>query len=214
MYRSREEIFEMLFINYPALLPLREDLSKAYHMLRKCVVAGAQIMVCGNGGSAADSEHIVGELMKGFWLRRPLSSEDRDKFREFPGGEEIAGKLQYGIRAISLVSQSGLISAFANDVDPDLVFAQQVFAYAQSKWDLLIALTTSGNSQNVVNAAKTAKAAGIGVLSITGASGGEIAAFSDAVIRLPKKTPAEVQELTLPVYHALCAMLEADNFRE
>ena len=212
MNKSREEIFETLFISYPVLCPLREEISKAYHILRKCAAANAKIMVCGNGGSAADCEHIVGELMKGFNLRRPLPFADREKFRDVPGGEEIAEKLQGGVKAISLVSQTGLISAFANDVDPALVYAQQVFVYADSKWDALIALTTSGNSLNVVNAAKTAKAAGIQVVSITGESGGSVAAFSDAAIRLPAHTPFEVQELTLPVYHALCAMLEADQF--
>ena len=214
MLKHRDDIYEELFISYPALLPQREDISKAYHILRKCAAAKAKILVCGNGGSAADSEHIVGELMKGFNLKRPLSFEDKEKFRDIPGGEEIADKLQCGIKAISLVSQTGLISAFANDVDASLVFAQQVFAYADSKYDVLIALTTSGNSANVVNAAKTAKAAGIQVISVTGESGGEIAVFSDAAIRLPATAPYAVQELTLPVYHALCAMLEADHFQE
>ena len=214
MYKSREEIFETLFISYPALMPLREDISKAYHILRKCVLGKAKIMVCGNGGSAADCEHIVGELMKGFNLKRPLPLEEKEKFDGIPGGAEIAAKLQCGIKAISLVSQTGLISAFANDVEPALVYAQQVFAYADSKYDVLIALTTSGNSENVVNAAKTAKAAGIQVVAITGSSGGEIAAFADAAIRLPADAPFSVQELTLPVYHALCAMLEADYFHE
>ncbi|MBQ7689013.1 MAG: SIS domain-containing protein [Clostridia bacterium] len=213
MNKSREDIFEALFLSCPALLPLREDISRAYHILRKCALAKAKIMVCGNGGSAADSEHIVGELMKGFNMQRPLSFEDKEKFKDIPGGKEIADKLQCGIKAISLVSQTGLISAFANDVDAALVFAQQVFAYADSKYDVLLALTTSGNSLNVVNAAKTARAAGIQVVAITGETGGEIATFADAVIRLPAKEPFAVQEYTLPVYHALCAMLEADNFQ-
>ncbi|MBR4727766.1 MAG: SIS domain-containing protein [Clostridia bacterium] len=212
--KTPDEHFDALFVSYPALQPLREKIRQAFELLRQCAAANAAILVCGNGGSAADSEHIVGELMKGFYLKRPLPEEEKQKFSALPGGEDIAEKLQRGIRAISLVSQTGLISAFANDVDASLVFAQQVYAYAGAPQDVLIALSTSGNSQNVVNAAIAARAAGIRVISITGASGGSLAALSDAAICLPADSPAQVQELTLPVYHTLCAMLEATFFSE
>ena len=211
--KTPEALFEELFAAYPALTPARDAIGDAFQILRQCVDAGAKILACGNGGSAADCEHIIGELMKGFLLKRPLSQEEKERFSKIPGGEAIAERLQGGIKAISLVSQSGLISAFANDVDASLVFAQQTYAYADKPQDVLIALSTSGNSLNVVNAAIAAKAAGIKVISITGASGGGLAAYADAAIRLPADAPAPVQELTLPVYHALCAMLEAAYFQ-
>ena len=214
MYKTKEQIFETLFSIYPTLEYAKESIFHAYELLYRCAVNDATVMVCGNGGSASDSEHIVGELMKGFNLMRPLSDSDKSLFENVEGGKEIADKLQYGIKAISLVSQCGLISAFANDIDASLVYAQQVFAYAKNSDDVLIALTTSGNSKNVVNAAKTAKAKGIKIIGITGESGGKLAGYCDECIKLPANTPFEVQEYTLPVYHALCAMLEAQLFKQ
>ena len=212
MKKTNTEIIEELFRRYPTLTPVRAQIERAYSLIEACASAHGTFLVCGNGGSAADCEHIVGELMKAFNLPRPLSASDKARFAGIEGGAEMADKLQCGIRAISLVSQSGLISAWANDIDPALVFAQQVFAYAQKPEDVLIALTTSGNSENVVNAAIAAKAAGIRTVAVTGASGGRIAAFADCTIRLPASMPFEVQELTLPVYHALCAAVEAKLF--
>ncbi len=205
-------IFEKLYKDYPALEGNREDIKKAFELLLKCAENGAFVYCCGNGGSAADSEHITGELMKGFILKRPLSAEEKTRFQGIENGEEIASKLQKGIRCISLVSQSGVISAFANDVDPSLVFAQQVYAYAKSEHDVLIALSTSGGSLNVVNAVKAAKAAGIKTLSITGERESKLSAYSDVTIKLPTTVTYEIQELTLPVYHALCAAVEASLF--
>lgn len=210
--KNSAEIFETLYNTYPALLPCRELIDEAYQILLDCARNNATVLVCGNGGSAADSEHIVGELMKGFNLRRPLSDEKKALFNGIPKGNEIADKLQSGIRAISLVSQVGLISAFANDVDADLVFAQQVFAYAQKKEDVLIGLSTSGNSRNIVKAAYAAKAVGIRSIAITGDKPSKLSDTADVTIMLPAHTPFEVQEFTLPVYHALCAAVEADMF--
>lgn len=208
------EIFDRLFTDYPVLNECKTDISAAFTILSECAKADAKILVCGNGGSAADSEHIVGELMKGFLLKRPLSKEQKKQFAEIEGGEEIADKLQCGIKAISLVSQSGVISAFANDIDSSLVFAQQVFAYADKKEDVLIALSTSGNSDNIVKAAKTAKAAGIKTIAITGANNSKLSAIADCTIKTPSTQTYQIQEYTLPVYHALCAMLEAYMFTE
>lgn len=209
-----EMIFEKLYKDYPALSANKTDIKKAYRLLLSCAESDSFVYCCGNGGSAADSEHITGELMKGFILRRPLSAEEKARFSEIEGGEEIASKLQKGIRCISLVSQSGVISAFANDVDPSLVFAQQVYAYAKSENDVLIALSTSGNSLNIVNAVKAARAAGIKTISITGEKESKLSALSDVTIKLPTTVTYEVQELTLPVYHALCAAVEAAMFTE
>ncbi len=207
-------IFDKLYKDYPALLVNKADIEAAYNYLVKCAKEGAFIYCCGNGGSAADSEHITGELMKGFILKRPLSEEEKARFSALEGGDEIASKLQKGIRCISLVSQSGVISAFANDIDPSLVYAQQVYAYAKSENDVLIALSTSGNSLNIVNAVKAAKAAGIKTVSITGEKDSKLSALSHVTIKLPTTVTYEVQELTLPVYHALCAAVEAEMFTE
>ncbi len=201
-------LYDELFTRYPILENCREDIEKALQLLVDCYKADGTVLVCGNGGSAADSEHIVGELMKGFILKRELTDKEKSMFGTVDGGECIAEKLQRPLRAISLVSQSGLISAFANDVDAKNVFAQQVFAYAQKPQDVLIALSTSGNSNNVVNAAKTAKATGIVSIGITGESGGKLNEICTVCLRLPANEPYSVQELTLPLYHALCAEIE------
>ncbi len=211
---SSEMIFNKLYKDYPVLTEVKEDIEKVYSLLLNCAKKNAYVYVCGNGGSAADSEHITGELMKGFILKRPLSAEEKQRFSLIEGGEDIGNKLQKGIKCISLVSQSGVISAFANDIDPSLVYAQQVYAYASGENDVLIALSTSGNSLNIVNAVKAAKAAGIKSVSITGEKESKLSLLSDATIRLPSTVTYEIQELTLPVYHALCAALEADMFTE
>lgn len=207
------KIFDTLFETYPQLTGCKDDIISAFEMIADCYKNGGKILVCGNGGSAADSEHIVGELMKGFNLKRPVPAELREKFEKFENGGHIADTLQMPLRAISLVSHTGLMTAFANDCDADLVFAQQVLGYGDSG-DILIALSTSGNSKNVVYAAETAKALGVQVLSITGGKDSRLSALGDVTVKLPKYTPFEVQELTLPVYHALCAAVEAEFFGE
>ncbi len=208
-----DKIFDKLYKDYPALEVNKTDIYNTFLLLKKCAEEEAFIYCCGNGGSAADSEHITGELMKGFILKRPLPDEEKAKFNDIENGTDIANKLQKGIRCISLVSQTGVISAFANDIDPSLVYAQQVYAYAKSEHDVLIALSTSGNSLNIVNAVKAAKAAGIKTASITGEKESKLSEISDVTIKLPTCETYEVQELTLPVYHALCAALEAQMFK-
>ncbi len=208
------KIFEKLYSSYPALEVCKSDIEKAFRLMLNCAANDAFVYICGNGGSAADSEHIAGELMKGFNLKRPLSDMEKEKFSFIDGGEDIANKLQKGIRSISLVSQSGLISAFANDVDPSLVFAQQVYAYAKNCNDCLIALSTSGNSLNVVNAVKASVASGINSISITGEKDSKLSALSTVTIKLPSTVTYEIQELTLPVYHALCSAVEIEMFED
>ena len=205
-------IFNTLYENYPALRGCEKEIAAAYALLKTAAERRALIMICGNGGSAADCEHITGELMKGFNLKRPLSPAEKARFNGVEDGADIADKLQGAIRCISLVSQVGVISAFANDIDPALVYAQQVWGYAASPDDVLIALSTSGNSENIVNAAKTAKAAGIRTLAITGEADSALSLLCDVTVKLPAHTPFAVQELTLPAYHALCAALEAELF--
>lgn len=204
-------IFEKLFTEYPLLKAVKDDVLKAYNILLTAYKMSNKVLVCGNGGSAADSEHIVGELMKGFHLLRPLDETEKRAFNEYENGEYIASRLQGSLPAISLVSHTGLMTAFNNDVDSSLVFAQQVWGYMNEN-DVLISLSTSGNSLNVYNASVTAKVKKGKVIAITGENGGRLKSVADAAVCLPSGDTAKIQELTLPVYHALCAMLERELF--
>lgn len=211
MKQSVQKIFDELFSGYPALLTCKSSIESAYNILVNTYKCGGKILVCGNGGSAADCEHIVGELMKGFKLQRPLENGDVAPFLQYDEGEKIAQGLQKGLPAISLVSHTGLMTAFINDCDPGLVFAQQVYGY-MNECDTLVALSTSGNSKNVVNAVITAKAKNGNAIAITGETGGKLLSLCDAIIKLPSSDTAGIQEYTLPVYHTLCAMLEEEFF--
>lgn len=208
---SSKEILSELISRYPRLAPLSSRISDFVSMLNQSWKDGGKLLVCGNGGSCADAGHIVGELMKSFKLRRPIKPEIREKLSAFPDGESIAGSLEGALPAISLCSQAPLMTAFMNDADASLVFAQQVYGYGRPS-DVLLAISTSGNSKNCLNAAMTAKALGMKVVSLTGAGGGKLAKLSDILIDVPETETFKVQELHLPVYHAVCAMVEADNF--
>jgi len=210
--RLQEEL-DILTTNYPQLSSCIDDVMAAFELMKNTCRRGGIIMTCGNGGSAADAEHIVGELMKGFKQKRPVTGEQRAALlAAFPGdGSYLADNLQRGIPAISLVSQSSLLSAFINDVAHDMVFAQQVFGYGV-EGDVLLGITTSGYSGNVVNACKTAKAFGIGTIGLTGETGGELTQICDVTIRVPASDTFRVQEYHIPVYHTLCAMLESVLF--
>jgi D-sedoheptulose 7-phosphate isomerase len=193
------------------LEPLREELLAAFELLAGALGAGGKVLVCGNGGSAADSEHIVGELMKGFRRRRALPPSDRQRLQSAWGeeGRLLAGRLQQALPAISLVSQVSLATAVANDLGADLVFAQQVYGYGRAG-DALIALSTSGNAANVLAACRTARAFGLKVLGLTGRQGGELARLCDRCLRVPADETAEVQVWHLRCYHLLCAALELE----
>ncbi|MBR1812063.1 MAG: SIS domain-containing protein [Clostridia bacterium] len=199
--------FELFIMKYNALESTKTEIRHVYEFMIETYQGGGKLLACGNGGSAADSEHIVGELMKGFQKPRALTQGDKARFLAVPHGARLAQCLQTPLPAISLVSQTGLITAVANDTDPALVFAQQVFGYGRAG-DLLLALSTSGNSENVVCAAAAAKALGLRAAAITGRQDSQLSALCDHTIRLPADTPADVQELTLPVYHFLCAATE------
>jgi phosphoheptose isomerase len=183
--------------------------------MHDCYLHGGLIMTCGNGGSAADAGHIVGELMKGFKLKRRLTNEQREKIRKtFPDrGDSLADNLQQAIPAISLSDQVSLTSAFINDIAPDMVFAQQVLGYGK-EGDVLIGLSTSGNSKNVVNACRIAASFGVKTIGMTGESGGEMRGICDVIIRVPTVETYRIQEYHLPIYHALCAMMEAAFFSD
>lgn len=211
MKEKTKTIFEGLFHNYPALAECRDDVQESYKILEATYKNGGKVLVCGNGGSAADCEHIVGELMKGFRLPRPLSETEISAFSSYENGEKTAKTLQKGLPAISLVSHTGLMTAYMNDCDGDSLFAQQVYGY-MNEGDTLIALSTSGNSENVVRAAITAKVKGGKVIAFTGAKGDKLMGLSDSTVALPSTDTARIQEYTLPLYHYLCAMLEEEFF--
>ena len=206
-------MLEELLTRYPTLTSCRAEIEKAADMMLATYQNGGKILVCGNGGSCADSDHIVGELMKGFLLLRKMNGEQQATFRKALGedAEDLIEKLQCGIPAISLPAQSAVLSAFVNDVDAELMYAQLVFGYAK-EYDLLIGLSTSGNSKNVVAAAKVAKAVGIATLALTGEKESKLSALCDCTVRVPETETFKVQELHLPVYHYLCATLEARLF--
>lgn len=213
MEKRTREICDELFDRIPALEPCRESVEGAYELMRDCYARDGKVLVCGNGGSAADSEHIVGELMKGFRMKRPLSSERRGRLESSFGeeGVSIADGLQGALPAISLVSHSSLSTAFANDVAPDLVFAQQVFGYG-NPGDLLIAISTSGRSSNVIKAAKTALAFDLTTIALTGEASSPLSKLCSVSVRVPARETHEVQEYHLMIYHALCAMVESEFF--
>lgn len=194
-----------LIERYPALAQMRGAIEQAYRILEECYENGSKLLVCGNGGSAADSDHIVGELMKGFYKQRMLPTEERKRFGE--QGEKLQGALP----AIALTQHGALSTAFLNDVDPAMVFAQQVYGYGQGG-DVFLGLSTSGNSANVVLAAKVAAAKGMKVITMTGRNGGKLKELSDVCMIVPAQVTADIQEYHLPVYHTLCAMLEEHFF--
>ncbi len=206
-------MYEELISRYPALSECAADIKDGFSMLHECIVGGGTILACGNGGSAADSDHLVGELVKGFHLKRPLTAVRVAEFAAtFPDeAETIAANLQQAIPAISLVGNAALMTAVANDTDPDYIFAQQVYGLGRAG-DVLIGISTSGNSVNVVNAAKVAGVRGLKVLALTGAAGGALKDHADVCIRVAARRVDKVQELHLPVYHFLCAALEEALF--
>ena len=184
-------------------------------MLRECYRNHGKVLICGNGGSAADAEHIVGELMKGFMLKRPVPEAIQGKLATlYPeDGAYLATHLQGALTALSLVSQTAVASAFSNDVAADMVYAQQVYGYGRPG-DVLIGLSTSGSSKNVINAIKVAKACNVGTIGLTGEKGGAMREVCDVLITVPSGVTPVIQEMHLPVYHALCAMVEAEFFEK
>ena len=205
---------EELLSRYPALEVCKNDIKASFSALFDTYRAGGTILLCGNGGSAADCEHIAGELLKGFLSRRKMTDKTAAKFRASLGdvAEEFIEKLQGGIPAISLPSQAGVLTAYANDVDAEFVYAQLVYAYAKPG-DALIAISTSGNSKNCVRAAEAAKALGIKTVALTGAKESKLSAICDVTVRVPETETFKVQEYHLPVYHCLCAEMEEEIFK-
>ena len=192
-----------LLMRYPNLEACIEDIEKAKDAMIACYEQGGKILLCGNGGSSADCEHIAGELMKGFLKKRPVLEDER--LKEFD--EDFLKRLQGGLPAIALPSMTGVNTAFANDVDPEMVYAQAVLALGKEN-DILIGLSTSGNAVNVANALTVAKALNMKVIGLSGGTGGKMKEISDICICAPEKETYKIQELHLPIYHYLCAMVE------
>ena len=200
-----------LLERYPCLSVCREDIEKASRLICNTYKNGGKVLVCGNGGSASDCDHIVGELMKGFMQYRHLKGEDEKKFLAVTGESDLAKSLQYAVPAISLPSQSAVLSAFANDVNPDMVYAQLMYGYG-TKGDTAIGISTSGNSKNVVNAMKAAKVKGMYTIALCGKNSCKLDEICDISIKVPETQTYKVQELHLPVYHYICASVEKRLF--
>ena len=205
-----------LFARHPVLTPQRESLETAFEILARCLQAGSTVYLCGNGGSASDAEHIVGELMKGITRRRPLSASEQEMLlAAVPGYRDeaahLADRLDGALRAVCLSSQTSLLTAVANDLGPDLIFAQPVFGYGKTG-DVLWAISTSGRSRNVILATIAARARSMAVIALTGEEGLPLGSLADAWIKVPGRDTSSAQELHVPVYHALCRELEESCF--
>ena len=192
-----------LLKRYPCLEECKDSINNALELMIDTYRSGGKVLVCGNGGSAADCEHIVGELMKGFMKKREITDN------RIP--EEMRKNLQGSLPAISLPSQCAVLSAFINDVEPMMMYAQLVYGYAKQN-DLVIGISTSGNSKNVVNAVEVARCLGVKTLSLTGKNESKLSEISDVAIKVPETETFKVQELHLPVYHYLCAETEKAMF--
>lgn len=205
--------FSRFFEDNPQLQSQRGNVEAVVSFIVTSCREGGKLLVCGNGGSAADSEHIVGELMKGFLSRRPLLKEEQDMIKAScaEDGDYLVSHLQRPVPAISLVSQSALISAFSNDVAADTVYAQQVLGYGR-KGDVFLGISTSGNSMNVVYAAELSKAMGLRTVAMTGVNDSKLSAISDITLRSPRTETFQVQEDHLRLYHLICARVEEALF--
>ena len=203
---------DLLVERYPALESIKQSIIDAYLVMEECYENGGKLLIAGNGGSAADSEHIAGELMKRFKTPRPVKKEFADKLIEIDPvrGEQLANNLECSLMAIPLVAHEALTTAYINDVDGLGVFAQQLLGFGR-KGDVFLGISTSGNSKNVLNAAVVARASGLKIIGLTGQKGGKLAEVSDVAIKVPETETYMIQELHLPVYHCLCLMLE-DRF--
>lgn len=206
---------DLLIERYPILECVKQSIIDAYLIMEECYENDGKLLIAGNGGSAADSEHIAGELMKRFKIPRPVNSEYAKKLIEIDQtrGPGLAKNLERSLMAIPLVAHEALTTAYLNDVDGLGVFAQQLMGFGR-KGDVFLGISTSGNSKNVMNATVVARASGIKIIGLTGISGGELAKVADVAIKVPETETYMIQELHLPVYHCLCMMLEERFFGE
>ncbi|OYT15523.1 MAG: phosphoheptose isomerase [Bacteroidetes bacterium 4572_77] len=206
---NTESLINTLIERYPALNSCKKDIEKIANMIITCYENEGQLLICGNGGSSSDTDHIVGELMKSFSKKRPVDTNFKNALTKVSDerGAFLANKLEKALPAISLSAHTALTSAVSNDIGGDLIYAQQVNGYGR-KGDMLLGITTSGNSQNIIDAAITAKAKGLKVIGLTGKTGGKLKQYCDTVICVPALSTPEIQELHLPVYHTICQIVE------
>ena len=211
---NSKHILEELINRYTHLKHLQMTVLNTVEAIVKTFRNRGKVLVCGNGGSCSDADHIVGELMKSFEGQRPTEKSLQEKLKELSPerGKLLAEKLQQGLPAISLTAHNALITAITNDIGGEMIFAQQVTGLG-NKGDILIGLSTTGNSQNVIDAMIVAKAKGLTTIGFTGESGGKMKEWCDILINVPETRTAYVQELHLPVYHAICMMVEKEIFR-
>lgn len=209
------EFIDALISRYPQLTSCKEDILSAYRILEECYERDGKLLVAGNGGSAADSEHIAGELMKRFKTPRPVPEVFAERLKEIDParGEKLGINLERGLMAIPLVAHEALTTAYINDVDGLGVFAQQLYGFGRPG-DVFLGISTSGNSKNIMYATVVARALGIKIIGLTGAGGGELAEVADVAVRVPENETYRIQELHLPVYHTWCLMLEDHFFGE
>ena len=205
--------FDELFKRYPALQAMEEALTAAADRMERSLLSGGKLLLCGNGGSCADAQHMVGELMKGFLLPRALTAAQKQAFKKDGAqrGEKLAQCLQQGLPALDLAAHTALNTAFANDCAPELCFAQQAFVLAKEH-DVFFGISTSGNAENVLYAGAAARAKGACLIGLTGQNKCAMDGAFDLVLHVPAGRTFEIQELHLPVYHALCAVLERRFF--
>lgn len=206
---------DLLINRYPKLEICKEEIISAYFVMEKSYSNGGKLLIAGNGGSAADAEHIAGELMKRFKIPRPIPIEYANKLTiiDPERGSILAKNLECGLMAIPLVAHEALTTAYINDVDGLGVFAQQLFGYGRCG-DVFLGISTSGNSKNVINATVVARASGIKIVGLTGAEGGELADVADVAVKVPETETYMIQELHLPIYHCWCMMLEDHFFKK
>lgn len=202
-----------LIRRYSQLEVCKKDIEETYRLLQKTYDNNGKLLIAGNGGSAADSEHIAGELMKRFKVTRPVSKDFAEKLMKVDPerGEKLAQNLEVPIRAVPLTSHVAITTAYMNDADAAGVFAQQMLGFGD-KGDAFLAISTSGNSENIISACVVAKAMGIKVIGLTGQNESKLSKIADICIRVPETETYKIQELHLPVYHALCLMLESNYF--
>ncbi|MBQ4479986.1 MAG: SIS domain-containing protein [Victivallales bacterium] len=206
---------EILLENYPQLAGCRAEIEQTAKIIIDCQAQGGTLFTCGNGGSCADADHISGELLKGFCRKRPMTSEERAALAaESPEVAELLGtKLQRGLRCISLMNFPGAGSAVRNDLGGDLDVAQVLYALGRPG-DVLLGISTSGNAKNVRYAVAVARLKGMKVLGLTGEGGGTLGELADVVVRVPSRETYRIQEYHLPIYHAMCQMVENHFFAE
>lgn len=213
--RMVTQLIDTFIKKYPQLATCRQEIEAVHTALVTCFEHGGKLLICGNGGSAADAEHISGEMLKGFLKKRPLDDRMQKTLTGIDAvrGAHLGKFLQGSLPAIPLVSHLSLTTAVANDTDPQLIFAQQIMGLG-NKGDVLLGISTSGNAENVCYAAVTAKALGMQVVGFTGSSGGKLNDLGDIMLRMPlENSPHEIQELQLPVYHLLCITVEEHFFK-